>query len=108
MRDQMNNANKIYLATTIVLILFFGYSSYTSFDDDLFLKKIIKTNNLKPLSTRDFHLDEKYNLGRSLFFDPIRCKNFALGQYQATVLRASEVKKMFFDENKGTPVSGFC
>ena len=58
-----------------------------------------------PGSTSELNL---VTFQKSSFFDPIMCKNFASGQYQATVLRASEMRKTFFDENKETRVSGFC
>ena len=49
---------------------------------------------------RNFHF--------SSFFDLIRRQNELSCQHQATLLRSSEKKRMFFDKNNETPVSQFC
>lgn len=42
---------------------------------DLFLERIIRTYNLRPLPTKPFEETEKYKLGRALFFDPVLSGN---------------------------------
>ena len=72
------NSKYFKLIYLIFLLALFGYSIFdarTNFDDDLFLKKIVQNYNLKPLATRRFDVDNKYFLGRSLFFDPILSGN---------------------------------
>ena len=42
---------------------------------DLFLKRIIRAFDLRPLPTKAFEETARYKLGRALFFDPILSGN---------------------------------
>ena len=65
----------ICLAFLLGLLGYSTFNSRTSYDSELFLRKISHDFSLKPLTTRRFDLDDKYFLGRALFFDPILSGN---------------------------------
>ncbi|MEX0709354.1 MAG: His-Xaa-Ser system-associated MauG-like protein [Woeseia sp.] len=61
---------------TAVLFTLLSYSGFANADStEVILKAVIEEQQLRPLATRKAELDPKFELGRSLFFDPILSGN---------------------------------
>jgi cytochrome c peroxidase len=74
----MRNKNLMRFGIFIVsafLISFIGPLLSFAMDSELLLRKIIKQNYIRPLSTKPFEKTKKFVLGQALFFDPILSGN---------------------------------
>lgn len=59
----------------IVFVLFWTPLFSFAISNDSLLKKIINSNNIRPLPTKPFEKTKKFLLGQALFFDPILSGN---------------------------------
>ena len=62
----------IILTMSIYLLSFSVPHLSFAMDSELLLRKIIKQNYIRPLTTKPFEKTKKFLLGQALFFDPFK------------------------------------